>query len=88
MNLTITRQVQFNGGARGRKRIEEAGRRPDVPVGRVPRTETQIRLDGRNRTRPTSSGGSRKHQRSKQRPSCGTDPPLLVWVAPPSLSIC
>ena len=37
MSLTITRQVQFNGGARGRKRIEEAGLRPDVPVGRVPR---------------------------------------------------
>ncbi len=37
MSLTITRQVQFNGGARGRKRIEEAGLRPHVPVGRVPR---------------------------------------------------
>ena len=37
MSLTITRQVQFNGGARGRKRIEKAGLRPHVPVGRVPR---------------------------------------------------
>ncbi len=37
MSLTITRQVQFNGGARGRKRIEEAGLRPHIPAGRVPR---------------------------------------------------
>ena len=44
MSLTITRQVQFNGGARGRKRIEEAGPRPDVPVGRVPRISRLMAL--------------------------------------------
>ena len=44
MNLTITRQVQFNGGARGRKRIEVAELRPDVPVGRVPRISRLMAL--------------------------------------------
>ncbi len=37
MSLTITKQVQFNGGARGRKRLEEAKPKPEVPPGRVPR---------------------------------------------------
>ena len=44
MSLTITRQVQFNGGARGRKRIEVAELRPDVPVGRVPRISRLMAL--------------------------------------------
>ena len=44
MSLTFTRQVQFNGGAPGRKRIEEAGLRPDVPVGRVPRIARLVAL--------------------------------------------
>ncbi len=44
MSLTITRQVQFNSGTRGRKRIEEAGLRPHVPVGRVPRISRLMAL--------------------------------------------
>ena len=44
MSLTITKHVQFNGGARGRKRIEETVLRPPVPVGRVPRISRLMAL--------------------------------------------
>ncbi len=44
MSVTITKRVRFNGGARGRKRIEEAKPRPEVPVGRVPRISRLMAL--------------------------------------------
>ncbi len=44
MNLTVTRRVQFNGGAKGRKRLEERVPRPDVPSGRVPRISRLMAL--------------------------------------------
>ena len=44
MSVTITKRVQFNGGARGRKRIEDATPKPEVPVGRVPRISRLMAL--------------------------------------------
>ena len=44
MCVTITKRVQFNGGARGRKRIEEATSKTDVPTGRVPRLSRLMAL--------------------------------------------
>lgn len=37
MTLTVTRKIQFNGAARGRKRIEPATPKAEVAAGRVPR---------------------------------------------------
>ncbi len=44
MSVTITRRVQFNGGARGRKRIEQTKPTVDVPAGRVPRISRLMAL--------------------------------------------
>ena len=44
MSLTVTRTVQFNRVARGRKRIEDAKPKPDVPAGRVPRISRLMAL--------------------------------------------
>ena len=44
MSLTITRSVQFNSAARGRKRLKESAPRPDVPAGRVPRISRLMAL--------------------------------------------
>ncbi len=44
MSVTITKRVQFNGAAKGRKRIEEARPRPEVPAGRVPRISRLMAL--------------------------------------------
>ncbi len=44
MSVTITRRVQCNGGARGRRRIEEARPKPEVPAGRVPRISRLMAL--------------------------------------------
>ena len=44
MSITITKQVQFNGGARGRRRLEEAKPKPEVPIGRVPRISRLMAL--------------------------------------------
>ncbi len=44
MSLTITRRVRFNGGSRGRKRLEEAPSRPEIPAGRVPRISRLMAL--------------------------------------------
>ena len=44
MSVTITKQVQFNGGARGRRRIEDAVAKPQVPAGRVPRISRLMAL--------------------------------------------
>ena len=37
MSVTITRRVQFNGGAKGRRRLRVTKPKPEVPPGRVPR---------------------------------------------------
>ncbi len=44
MSLTITKRVRFNGGSRGRKRLEEATPQLEVPVGRVPRISRLMAL--------------------------------------------
>ena len=44
MSVTITKRVQFNGSARGRKRIQDAGPKPEVPAGRVPRISRLMAL--------------------------------------------
>ena len=44
MSVTITKRVQFNGAAKGRKRIEEATPMPDVPAGHVPRISRLMAL--------------------------------------------
>ena len=44
MSLTVTKQVRFNGGARGRKRLEDAKSEPDVAAGRVPRISRLMAL--------------------------------------------
>ena len=44
MSVTITKRVQFNGGSRGRKRLEEATPQPDVPAGRSPRISRLMAL--------------------------------------------
>ena len=44
MSVTITRRVQFNGGSRGRKRLEEATPQLEVPPGRVPRISRLVAL--------------------------------------------
>ena len=44
MSLTITKRVRFNGGSRGRKRLEEATPQAEVPVGRVPRISRLMAL--------------------------------------------
>ena len=44
MSVTITKRVRFNGGSRGRKRLEEATSQPDVPAGRVPRISRLMAL--------------------------------------------
>ena len=44
MSVTITRRVQFNGGARDRGRIESAKPQIDVPAGRVPRISRLMAL--------------------------------------------
>ena len=42
--MTITRRVRFNGGSRGRKRLEEATPQPEVSAGRVPRISRLMAL--------------------------------------------
>lgn len=46
MSLTVVNKVQFNGGGRGRKRIEPTDDRPapDVAPGRVPRISRLMAL--------------------------------------------
>ena len=44
MSVTITKQVRFTGGARGRRRLEEAKPKPEVPIGRVPRISRLMAL--------------------------------------------
>ena len=44
MSVTITKRVQLNGGARGRKRIEDAPPKPEVRTGRVPRISRLMAL--------------------------------------------
>ena len=44
MSVTITKRVQFNGGVRGRRRIEEATPKPEIPAGRVPRISRLMAL--------------------------------------------
>ena len=44
MSLTVTKQVQFNGGARGRKRLEDAKPKTPVTPGRVPRISRLMAL--------------------------------------------
>ncbi len=44
VSVTITKRVQFNGGARGRRRIEEARPKPEIPAGRVPRISRLMAL--------------------------------------------
>ena len=44
MSLTVTKHVQFDGGARGRKRIEPAPHGADPPRGRVPRISRLMAL--------------------------------------------
>ena len=45
MSLTVTTKVRFNGGSRGRKRLEETtSPTPDVPAGRVPRISRLMAL--------------------------------------------
>ncbi len=42
--MTITKRVQFNGAAKGRKRIEEATPKAEVTAGRVPRISRLMAL--------------------------------------------
>ncbi len=44
MSLTITKRVHFNGGSRGRKRLEEATPQLEVSAGRVPRISRLMAL--------------------------------------------
>ena len=44
MTVTITKRVQFNGAAKGRKRIKEATPKPEAPAGRVPRISRLMAL--------------------------------------------
>ncbi len=44
MTLTVTKRVQFKGGARGRKRLEPATEKPVVAKGRVPRVARLMAL--------------------------------------------
>ncbi len=44
MSVTITKRVRFNGGSRGRKRLEEATPQLEVPAGRVPRISRLMAL--------------------------------------------
>ncbi len=44
MSVTITKRVQFNGAAKGRKRIEEAVTKPEASAGRVPRISRLMAL--------------------------------------------
>ncbi len=43
MSVTITKHVQFTGGAKGSRRIQEAPR-PEAPAGRVPRISRLMAL--------------------------------------------
>ncbi len=44
MSVTITKRVRFNGGSRGRKRLEEATPQLEVPAGRIPRISRLMAL--------------------------------------------
>ena len=44
MSVTITRRVQFNGGAKGRKRLKPTKPTPDLPAGRIPRISRLMAL--------------------------------------------
>ena len=44
MSVTITKRVRFNGGSRGRKRLEEATPQLEVPASRVPRISRLMAL--------------------------------------------
>ncbi len=44
MSVTITKRVQFNGGSRGRKRLEEATPQLQIPAGRIPRISRLMAL--------------------------------------------
>lgn len=44
MSVTIIKRVRFNGGSRGRKRLEEATPQPQIPAGRIPRISRLVAL--------------------------------------------
>ena len=71
MSLTITRRVQFNAGAKGRKRIEPAAPKPDVPSGRVPRISRlmalAIEMDRLPATTPSWRGSGTSAGRGSRR---------------------